>query len=136
MSEQRLPLPPFTFETAIEKVRKAENAWNTRDPAQVALGYGADSIWRNRAEFLVDREAIVALLVSPIERPDCDLPPTMRCWRFDGHTAAPHHLSGPPPPATAGLEIGATVAVPIVRAATASTIASDVFMSALLYDRC
>ena len=54
---------------------------------------------------------------------------------FGGHTAAPHHLSGPPPRATAVLEIGATVAVPIVSAATASTIASDVFMSALLSDR-
>jgi hypothetical protein len=48
---------------------------------------------------------------------------------------APHHLSGPPPPATAVLEIGATLAVPIVSAATASMIASDVFMAALLSDR-
>jgi hypothetical protein len=54
---------------------------------------------------------------------------------FGGHTAAPHHLSGPPPPATAVLEIGATVAVPIVSAAAASAIASNVFMSALLSDR-
>jgi uncharacterized protein len=54
--EQRPPLPPFTFETAVEKVRKAENAWNTRDPAQVALAYSADSIWRNRTEFLVGPE--------------------------------------------------------------------------------
>jgi hypothetical protein len=53
---------------------------------------------------------------------------------FGGHTAAPHHLSGPPPPATAVFEIGATVAVPIVRAAAASAIASNVFMSALLSD--
>ena len=42
MSERRLPLPPFSFETAVEKVRKAENAWNTRDPAQVALAYSLD----------------------------------------------------------------------------------------------
>ena len=54
------------------------------------------------------------------------------CVCLGGHTAAPHHLSGPPPPATAMLEIGAMVAVPIVSAATASTIASDVFMAALL----
>ena len=50
------------------------------------------------------------------------------CVCFGGHTAAPHHLSGPPPPAKAVLEIGVTVALPIVNAATASTIASDVFM--------
>jgi hypothetical protein len=56
---QWLPLPPFTFDTAVEKVRKAENAWNTRNPAQVALAYSVDSNWRNRAEFLVGREAIV-----------------------------------------------------------------------------
>ena len=65
---QRPPLPPFSLETAIEKVRKAENAWNTRDPAQVALGYSADSIWRNRAEFLVGREAIVAFLTRKWNR--------------------------------------------------------------------
>ena len=53
MSEQRPPLPPFTFETAVEKVRKAEDAWNTRDPLRVALAYTTDSIWRNRSEFLV-----------------------------------------------------------------------------------
>ena len=60
MSEQRPPLPPFTFETAVEKVRKAEDAWNTRDPSHVALAYTIDSVWRNRSEFLVGREAIVA----------------------------------------------------------------------------
>ena len=62
MSEQRPPLPPFTFETAVEKVRKAEDAWNTRDPLRVALAYTTDSIWRNRSEFLVGREAITAFL--------------------------------------------------------------------------
>jgi len=50
--EYRLPVPPFTLQTAIEKVRKAEDAWNTRDPAKVALAYTADSRWRNRNEFL------------------------------------------------------------------------------------
>ena len=60
--DQRPPLPPFTFETAVEKVRKAENAWNTCDPTQVALAYSVDSVWRNRTEFLVGREAIVAFL--------------------------------------------------------------------------
>jgi nuclear transport factor 2 (NTF2) superfamily protein len=65
---QRPPLPPFTFETAVEKVRKAENAWNTRDPALVALAYSADSVWRNRTEFLVGREAIVSFLTRKWNR--------------------------------------------------------------------
>jgi nuclear transport factor 2 (NTF2) superfamily protein len=67
MSEQRPPLPPFTFETAVEKVRKAEDAWNTREPS-VALAYTPDSIWRNRAEFLKGREAIVAFLTRKWNR--------------------------------------------------------------------
>jgi uncharacterized protein len=62
MNEQRPPPPPFTFETAVEKVRKAEDAWNTRDPFGVALAYTTDSIWRNRSEFLEGREAIIAFL--------------------------------------------------------------------------
>jgi nuclear transport factor 2 (NTF2) superfamily protein len=59
----RPPLPPFTLETALQKVRMAENAWNTRDPARVALAYTEDSRWRNRAEFLQGRSAIQAFLV-------------------------------------------------------------------------
>jgi len=51
----RPPLPPFTAETAAQKVRTAEDAWNTRDPVSVALAYSVDSIWRNRAEFIRDR---------------------------------------------------------------------------------
>ncbi|MEU3895196.1 MULTISPECIES: nuclear transport factor 2 family protein [unclassified Streptomyces] len=58
----RPPAPPFTRETAIAKVRLAEDAWNSRDPQRVSLGYTADSRWRNRAEFATGREAIVALL--------------------------------------------------------------------------
>jgi hypothetical protein len=58
----RAPLPPFTLGTATQKVRMAENAWNTRDPAPVALAYTSDSRWRNRAEFLKGREAIEAFL--------------------------------------------------------------------------
>ena len=57
----RPPLPPFTLETAAQKARMAEDAWNTRDPARVALAYTADSRWRNRAEFLQGREAIQAI---------------------------------------------------------------------------
>ncbi len=60
--EQRPPLPPFTHETAIQKARMAEDAWNTRDPQRVSLAYTVDSQWRNRSEFIVGREEIVAFL--------------------------------------------------------------------------
>lgn len=58
----RPPLPPFTLETALVKVRKAEDAWNTRDPDAVALAYTEDTVWRNRAEFLNGREEVRAFL--------------------------------------------------------------------------
>ena len=58
----RPPLPPFSLETATQKVRMAEDGWNTRDPARVALAYTSDSRWRNRSEFLQGREAIEAFL--------------------------------------------------------------------------
>ena len=62
MTEQRPPLPPFTAETAARKARAAEDGWNSRDPARVSLAYTTDTIWRNRAEFLTGREAVVAFL--------------------------------------------------------------------------
>lgn len=65
---QRPPLPPFTEDTATQKVRLAEDAWNSRDPAKVALGYTPDSRWRNRAEFLQGREAIEAFLTRKWQR--------------------------------------------------------------------
>ena len=58
----RPPLPPFTLDTAVQKVRAAEDGWNSRDPERVAVAYSAQSRWRNRAEFLVGREQIVAFL--------------------------------------------------------------------------
>ena len=60
--ELKLPLPPFTKETAIQKIRMAEDAWNTRDPEKVALVYTADTIWRNRAEFPNGREQVKEFL--------------------------------------------------------------------------
>src|SRR5579875_210573 len=60
--EQRPPLPPFTRETAVEKVRKAEDAWNSRDPIAVSRAYTVDSRWRNRSEFINGREQIVDFL--------------------------------------------------------------------------
>jgi uncharacterized protein len=62
MSEVRPPLPPFTHESAVEKVRLAEDAWNSCDPERVSLGYTMDSYWRNRSEFLQGRAAIVGFL--------------------------------------------------------------------------
>jgi uncharacterized protein len=62
MSVTRPPVPPFTLETAAEKVRMAEDAWNTRDPERVALAYTEDSRWRNRAEFFQGRKAIIEFL--------------------------------------------------------------------------
>jgi uncharacterized protein len=61
-TETRPPLPPFTRETAIQKVRAAEDGWNTRDPERVSLAYTPDSVWRNRAEFTNGRAEIVGLL--------------------------------------------------------------------------
>jgi nuclear transport factor 2 (NTF2) superfamily protein len=59
---RRPPFPPFDRDSAIQKVRLAEDAWNTRDPERVSLAYTVDSVWRNRAEFVSGREAIVEFL--------------------------------------------------------------------------
>ena len=87
MSEPRPPLPPFTFDTAVEKVRKAEDAWNTRDPARVALAYTTDSRWRNRAEFLTGREAIVAFLTRKWNR-ELDYRLIKELWAFHDNRIA------------------------------------------------
>ena len=62
MNIKRPPVPPFTTQTAAEKVRLAEDGWNSRDPAKVSLAYSVDSVWRNRTEFLQGRDTIVAFL--------------------------------------------------------------------------
>lgn len=64
----RPPLPPFTLETAIQKVQAAEDAWNTRDPERVSLAYTPDSVWRNRDTFLTGRAEIVTFLTAKWER--------------------------------------------------------------------
>ena len=61
-AEGRPPFPPFTRETAMQKIRAAEDGWNSRDPERVALAYTADSVWRNRSEFFSGRPAIVEFL--------------------------------------------------------------------------
>jgi len=77
----RPPLPPFTDETAAQKVRMAEDAWNSRDPAKVVLAYTADSRWRNRAEFLQGRDAIVAFLMRKWSR-ELDYRLIKELWAF------------------------------------------------------
>jgi uncharacterized protein len=62
LEQPRPPFPPFNQESATQKVRMAENAWNTRDPERVSLAYSADSQWRNRSDFLTGRDAIVQFL--------------------------------------------------------------------------
>ena len=62
----RPPLPPFTRETAIQKVRLAEDGWNSRDPEKVALAYTIDSRWRNRAEFPNGRQEIIEFLTTEV----------------------------------------------------------------------
>jgi len=77
----RPPLPPFTLDTAVTKVRAAEDAWNSRDPARVVLAYTADSRWRNRTEFLQGRAAIEAFLHSKWER-ELDYRLIKEIWGF------------------------------------------------------
>jgi nuclear transport factor 2 (NTF2) superfamily protein len=79
----RPPLPPFTEETARQKVRAAEDAWNTRDPAKVALAYTPDSAWRNRVEFLTGRDEIEAFLTRKWRR-ELDYRLIKELWTFAG----------------------------------------------------
>jgi nuclear transport factor 2 (NTF2) superfamily protein len=79
----RPPLPPFTPESAAHKVRLAEDAWNSRDPARVALAYTEDSRWRNRAEFLRGRDEIVAFLTRKWAR-ELDYRLIKELWAFTG----------------------------------------------------
>jgi nuclear transport factor 2 (NTF2) superfamily protein len=67
-NEQKPPFPPFTLETAKQKVRMAEDGWNSRDPEKVALAYTVDSQWRNRSEFPVGREQIKSFLQKKWQR--------------------------------------------------------------------
>ncbi len=87
MEPHRLPLPPFDGTTATQKVRTAEDAWNSRDPQRVALGYTPDSIWRNRAEFFAGREAIVQFLTRKWNR-ELDYRLIKELWTFNGNRIA------------------------------------------------
>ena len=87
MDPSRPPLPPFDGAMAAQKVRMAEDAWNTRDPQRVALGYTPDSIWRNRAEFFAGREAIVQFLTRKWNR-ELDYRLIKELWAFHGNRIA------------------------------------------------
>ncbi len=81
MSDLRPPVPPFTRETALQKVQAAEDAWNTRDPQRVALAYTPDSAWRNRDAFVTGREEIVQFLTAKWER-ELDYALRKTLWGF------------------------------------------------------
>jgi nuclear transport factor 2 (NTF2) superfamily protein len=84
---QRPPLPPFNRETATQKIRLAEDGWNSRDPARVALAYTEDSYWRNRAEFVVGRDSIVQFLARKWAR-ELDYRLIKELWAFDQNRIA------------------------------------------------
>ena len=81
LEQPRPPLPPFNAESAARKVRLAEDAWNTREPARVALAYTPDSVWRNRAEFIRGREAITEFLRRKWDR-ELDYRLVKELWAF------------------------------------------------------
>jgi nuclear transport factor 2 (NTF2) superfamily protein len=87
MAEDRPPLPPFSRETALQKVQSAEDAWNTRDPERVALAYTEDSVWRNRDTFLTGRQEIIEFLRQKWER-ELDYALRKDLWAFEGNRIA------------------------------------------------
>jgi hypothetical protein len=87
MAEDRPPLPPFTAETAAQKVQAAEDAWNTRDPERVAAAYTLDSSWRNRDLFIEGRDQIIAFLTQKWQR-ELDYALRKHLWAFDGNRIA------------------------------------------------
>ncbi|MGW2659298.1 nuclear transport factor 2 family protein [Streptomyces sp. NPDC001478] len=87
MPDERPPYPPFTHETALQKVQAAEDAWNTRDPHRVASAYTPDSVWRNRDTFLRGRDEIVAFLTRKWER-EQEYALRKSLWAFHGNRIA------------------------------------------------
>ena len=81
MNAKRLPIPPFTLETALQKVQAAEDAWNTKDPEKVCLAYTTDTEWRNRTEFIHGREAVKEFLKRKWER-ELDYRLKKELWGF------------------------------------------------------
>lgn len=87
MSESKPPFPPFDLESAVKKVRMAEDAWNTRNPEKVSLAYTINSQWRNRAEFISGREEIVAFLHRKWNK-ELDYRLIKELWVTDGNRIA------------------------------------------------
>jgi nuclear transport factor 2 (NTF2) superfamily protein len=87
MESPRPPLPPFDAKTAIQKVRQAEDAWNSRDPQRVALGYTIDSIWRNRSEFFSGRDPIIQFLTRKWKK-ELDYRLIKELWTFQANRIA------------------------------------------------
>jgi uncharacterized protein len=87
MSNVRPPLPPFTRETAIQKVQAAEDAWNSRDPEKVSLAYTEDSVWRNRSTFVQGRKEIVEFLTEKWAR-EQEYALRKDLWSYDGNRIA------------------------------------------------
>jgi len=81
---QRLPLPPFTLDSALKKVQAAEDAWNSRDPERVAAAYSVDSAWRNRDEFFQGRESIQKFLTGKWNR-ELHYKLMKELWAFSGN---------------------------------------------------
>lgn len=81
MENKRYPIPPFTMETALQKVQSAEDAWNTKDPEKVSLAYTIDTEWRNRAEFINGREAVKVFLTHKWEK-ELDYKLKKELWGF------------------------------------------------------
>jgi uncharacterized protein len=87
MSNTRPPLPPFTEETARQKIQAAEDAWNSRDPERVSLAYTVDTEWRNRADFVNGRAAVVEFLRGKWER-EFDYRLRKELWAFQDNRIA------------------------------------------------
>jgi nuclear transport factor 2 (NTF2) superfamily protein len=87
MPDEKPPFPPFTRETAAQKVQSAEDAWNTCEPERVALAYSEDSVWRNRDRFVTGRAEIVAFLAQKWQR-ELDYALRKNLWSFDGNRIA------------------------------------------------
>jgi nuclear transport factor 2 (NTF2) superfamily protein len=100
----RPPLPPFTLETAVQKVRLAEDGWNSRNPEKVSLAYAVDSVWRNRSEFVTGRDAIVQFLTRKWNR-ELEYRLIKELWAF-------HEIGSPSASPTSGTTTVATGFVP------------------------
>ena len=87
MTEQKPPLPPFTRETALEKVQLAEDAWNSQDPVRVSKAYTVDTEWRNRSEFINGREEVVAFLTKKWQK-ELDYQLKKELWAFTDNRIA------------------------------------------------